>query len=186
MTMDWHRQAARHVKAYRRELAHVPTALFITAASLTDAGQNEVQSVPIVKDPWLAKPPKTRGKRGRKERYALSSRYLGDVLKAGAPLRPRTATFCGGSLDLTTMNTVEQLFVLLVVDATPDDGATGKQSTPGARGCAGHSPRSRRAQPGEQPGRVPVPAQPRRGSRTSASRIAAAADAPTIAHQAGA
>ena len=126
MIMGWHRQAAKYVKAYRRELVHVPTALFITAASLTDTGQDDVQGVPIVKDPWLAKPPKTRGKLGRKERYALPSHYLGAVLKACAPLRPRTVAFFAGSLDLTTMNLFEKLFVLLVIGATPGDGRNWK------------------------------------------------------------
>ena len=33
-----------------------------------------------------------------------------------------TAAFFAGSLDLTTMNILEKLFVLLVVGATPGDG----------------------------------------------------------------
>ncbi len=122
MIMGWHRQAMRYVTSHRTELQTVPTALFITAASLTDTGETEVEGVPIVKDPWLAKAPGTPGKLRYRERYALPSHYLGDVLKKAAPLRPRTVAFFGGCLDLTTMNVLEKLFVLLVVSATPGDG----------------------------------------------------------------
>ncbi len=126
MIMGWHRQAKRYVARHRAELAGLPTALFITAASLTDAGSDDVQGVPIVKDPWLAKAPRNAGKLRREERYALPSHYLGDVLKACAPLRPRTVAFFAGSLDLTTMNVFEKLFVLLVIGATPGDGRNWK------------------------------------------------------------
>jgi menaquinone-dependent protoporphyrinogen IX oxidase len=122
MIMGWHRQAERYLKKHRTELAQMPTALFITAASLTDAGGDEVDGVPIVKDPWLAKPPRDAGKLRYKERYALPAHYLGDVLKVCAPLRPRAVAFFAGSLDLTTMNVFEKLFVLLVIGATPGDG----------------------------------------------------------------
>jgi len=126
MIMGWHREAERYVKKHRAALAGLPTALFVTAASLTDTGEDDVQGVPIVKDPWLAKPPRDARKLKYKERYALPSHYLGDVLKKCAPLRPRTVAFFGGSLDLTTMNVFEKLFVLLVVGATPGDGRNWK------------------------------------------------------------
>ncbi len=122
MIMGWHRQALRYLKTHRAELQSVPTALFITAASLTDTGETEVDGVPIVKDPWLAKAPRTPGKLRYRESYALPAHYLGDVLKEAAPLRPRTVAFFGGCLDLTTMNIFEKLFVLLAVSATPGDG----------------------------------------------------------------
>jgi menaquinone-dependent protoporphyrinogen IX oxidase len=126
MIMGWHRQAVRFVAKHSEELAELPTALFITAASLTDCGESDVQGVPIVKDPWLAKAPGNAAKLGRKERYALPRHYLGDVLKKAAPLRPRSVAFFAGSLDLTTMNVLEKLFVLLVVGATPGDGRNWK------------------------------------------------------------
>ncbi len=122
MIMGWHRAAAKYVKTHRNALAPIPTAFFITAASLTDTGEDDVQGVPIVKDTWLAKPPASPGKLRRKERYALPAHYLGDVLKECAPLRPRTVAFFAGSLDLTSMNIFEKLFVLLVIGATPGDG----------------------------------------------------------------
>lgn len=126
MIMGWHRQAVRYLKKHRADLERLPTALFITAASLTETSESDVQGVPIVKDPWLAKAPRDAAKLGRKERYALPQHYLGDVLKKAAPLRPRSVAFFVGSLDLTTMNLFEKAFVLLVVGATPGDGRNWK------------------------------------------------------------
>ena len=123
MIMGWHKDAEKYVKTpSRRQLAQVPTAFFVTAASLTETGEDDVRGVPVVKDPWLVKKPREAGKLRRKERYALPAHYLGDILDACAPARPRAAAFFAGSLDLTTMNVFEKLFVLLVVGATPGDG----------------------------------------------------------------
>jgi menaquinone-dependent protoporphyrinogen IX oxidase len=122
MIMGWHRDAERYVKRHRDQLASVPLALFVTAASLTEDGMTAVRGVPVAKDPWLVKKPRSADKLGRKERYALPSHYLGDIFKACGPARPRSAAFFAGSLDLTTMNIFEKLFVLLIVGATPGDG----------------------------------------------------------------
>lgn len=122
MIMGWHKDARRYVKKHREGLAQVPFAVFVTAASLTEDGESVVRGVPVAKDPWLVKPPRDAGRLRRKERYALPSHYLGDILDACAPAMPRAAAFFAGSLDLTTMNILEKLFVLLVVGATPGDG----------------------------------------------------------------
>ena len=122
MIMGWHRAAARYVKQHRDALADIPFALFITAASLTEDGASEVGGVPVAKDPWLVKAPRNADKLRRKERYALPRHYLGDIQKACAPARPRSVAFFAGSLDLTTMNLFEKVFVLLVIGATPGDG----------------------------------------------------------------
>lgn len=122
MIMGWHRQARRYVSRHRAELAGVPYVVFVTAASLTEDGADAVRGVPVAKDPWLVKKPRDAGRLSRKERYALPAHYLDDVLKAGAPAQPRAVAFFAGSLDLTTMNIFEKLFVLLVVGATPGDG----------------------------------------------------------------
>jgi menaquinone-dependent protoporphyrinogen oxidase len=126
MIMGWHRQARQYVTKHRRELERLPTAFFITAASLTATDDDHVQGVPIVTDPWLAKAPRDAAKLRFKERYALPQHYLGDVLKKAAPMRPRSVAFFAGSLDLTTMNVLEKLFVLLVIGATPGDGRNWK------------------------------------------------------------
>jgi menaquinone-dependent protoporphyrinogen oxidase len=126
MIMGWHRQAVKYVNKHRGELERLPTALFITAASLTETGETEVQGVPIFKDPWLVKAPRDAAKPSRKERYALPQHYLGDVLKKATPVKPRSVAFFAGSLDLTTMSILEKLFVLLIVGATPGDGRNWK------------------------------------------------------------
>lgn len=126
MIRGWHKDALMFVVKHRGELAARPTAYFITAASLTETGEDEVAGVPIVKDPWLAKPPRDAAKLGRKERYALPSHYLGRILEKSEPLRPRVCAFFAGSLDLTAMSLFDKLFVLLVVGATPGDGRNWK------------------------------------------------------------
>jgi menaquinone-dependent protoporphyrinogen oxidase len=126
MIRGWHKDALAFVVTHRLELTERPTALFITAASLTETEENVVQRVPIVKDPWLARRPRDAAKLRRKERYALPSHYLGDVLKKTEPFRPRVVAFFAGSLDLTTMSLLDRLFVLLIVGATPGDGRNWK------------------------------------------------------------
>ena len=122
MIMGWHKDAEKYVKRHHEALARVPAAFFVTAASLTEDGQDNVRGVPVVKDPWLVKKPRNADKLTRKERYALPSHYLGDIFKVCGPAQPRSAAFFAGSLDLTTMNVFEKLFVLLIVGATPGDG----------------------------------------------------------------
>ncbi len=122
MIMGWHKDARKYVKRHKDQLGAVPFALFVTAASLTEDGVDAVQGMPIAKDPWLVKKPKNADKLSRKETYALPRHYVGDILKACAPARPRSVALFAGSLDLTTMNTLEKLFVLLAIAATPGDG----------------------------------------------------------------
>jgi menaquinone-dependent protoporphyrinogen IX oxidase len=122
MIMGWHKHAEKYVKRHRSQLADAPLAIFVTAASLTEDGMDAVRGVPVDKDPWLVKKPRNADKLSRKERYALPAHYVGDILDACGPARPRSIAVFAGSLDLTKMNLFEKLFVLLVVGATPGDG----------------------------------------------------------------
>jgi menaquinone-dependent protoporphyrinogen IX oxidase len=122
MIMGWHKDAHKYLKRHKDQLISVPFAVFVTAASLTEDGLDAVRGVPVAKDTWLVKPPKNADKLSRKERYALPSHYVGDVLDACSPARPRSVALFAGSLDLTTMNVLEKLFVLLIIGATPGDG----------------------------------------------------------------
>jgi menaquinone-dependent protoporphyrinogen IX oxidase len=122
MIMGWHRDARRYLRLHRAQLEAVPFAVFVTAASLTEDGLDAIHGVPVAKDPWLVKRPGNADRLKRKERYALPSHYLKDIAAASVSARPRSIAFFAGSLDLTTMNIVEKLFVLLVVGATPGDG----------------------------------------------------------------
>jgi menaquinone-dependent protoporphyrinogen IX oxidase len=112
----------RYVSRNRDALARVPIAFFITAMSLTETGEDEVEGVPIVKDSWLVKKPCTAGRLSRRERYARPAHYLGGVRKKAPQVRPCSVAFFAGSLDLTKMNLFEKLFVMLVIGATPGDG----------------------------------------------------------------
>ena len=122
MIMGWHREAKKYVKRHRDQLAGVPFALFVTAASLTEDGLDAVHGVPVAKDAWLVKKPRNADKLTRKERYALPAHYVEGIAAACGTARPRSIAFFAGSLDLTTMNIFEKLFVLLVIGATPGDG----------------------------------------------------------------
>jgi menaquinone-dependent protoporphyrinogen oxidase len=122
MIMGWHKHAEKYVKRYRDQLADAPFAVFVTAASLTEDGMDAVRGVPVDKDPWLVKKPRNADKLSRKERYALPTHYVGDILSACAPAQPCSVAVFAGSLDLTKMNLFEKLFVLLVIGATPGDG----------------------------------------------------------------
>jgi menaquinone-dependent protoporphyrinogen IX oxidase len=122
MIMGWHKDARKYVRRHKDQLATVPFAVFVTAASLTEDGVDAVQGMPIAKDPWLVKKPKNADKLSRKERYALPRHYVGDILTECEPALPRSAALFAGSLDLTTMNVFEKLFVLLVIGASPGDG----------------------------------------------------------------
>ena len=122
MIMGWHKEARKYLKRHKDELGAAPFALFVTAASLTEDGVDAIHGMPIAKDPWLVKKPRSAEKLSRKERYALPCHYVGDILKVCAPARPRNVAVFGGSLDLTTMNILEKLFVLVVIGATPGDG----------------------------------------------------------------
>jgi menaquinone-dependent protoporphyrinogen IX oxidase len=122
MIMGWHKDARKYVRRYKDQLGSVPFVVFVTAASLTEDGTHAVRDVPVAKDTWLIKKPRSADKLSRKERYALPSHYVGDILDACAPARPRSVALFAGSLDLTKMNVFEKLFVLLVIGATPGDG----------------------------------------------------------------
>jgi menaquinone-dependent protoporphyrinogen IX oxidase len=119
--MGWHKDAVRYVARHRDTLAERPTAYFITAMSLTETGDDSADGVPVVTDSWLVKKPKHAAGLSRRERYARPAHYLEKPFKRAPRVRPRSVAFFGGSLDLTTMNIFEKLFVMLVIGATPGD-----------------------------------------------------------------
>ena len=121
MIMGWHKDAVRFLKRNAAALAGKPTACFITAASLTQTEEEEIDGLPVFIDPWLPKRPRQPERLSRKERYASPRHYLAPILAAGPALRPRSVAFLGGLLDLTEMNILEKLFVLLAVGASPGD-----------------------------------------------------------------
>jgi menaquinone-dependent protoporphyrinogen oxidase len=120
MIRGWHKDALEYVRCNAAALRSRPLAVFITAASLTETNTEVVEEVPIFKDPWLVKQPRQADKLRYKERYARPEHYLGDIVQRTG-VRPQTAAFFGGSLDLTTMSVFDKLFVLVIVGAKPGD-----------------------------------------------------------------
>jgi menaquinone-dependent protoporphyrinogen oxidase len=121
MIFGWHKDALRFIERHRAELATKTTVYFVMAASLTETGEERIDGVPIVKDPWLVKRPKDPAKLGFRERYARPSEYLKKPFGKAPEVRPASIAFFAGSLDLTKMNIFEKLFVTLVIAATPGD-----------------------------------------------------------------
>jgi menaquinone-dependent protoporphyrinogen oxidase len=121
MILGWHKDALRFIARHRAELATMKTAYFVTAASLTETGEDRIDGIPIVKDPWLAKPPRDPARLSFRERYARPAKYLEKPLKKAPEVRPSSVALFAGSLDLTKMNILEKAFVMLVIGATPGD-----------------------------------------------------------------
>jgi len=121
MIMGWHREAAGFVKRHRDSLGLVPVAYFFTAMSLTRVTARTPGDVPVFEDPALAKAPSNPERLSFKERYATVANYLKPALAAAPGVRPVSAAFFAGKLDLTRLNIFQQLFVLVVVGAQPGD-----------------------------------------------------------------
>ncbi len=121
MILGWHRDAERFVKANRRALAHIPTAFFVTMASLTKTDDPPKGGVPVYVDPKLPKPPRTPGRLSLKERYATVNNYLGPILKSASDMRPVSIAFFGGKLDFGRLKFLQMLFIMLIVAAQPGD-----------------------------------------------------------------
>jgi menaquinone-dependent protoporphyrinogen oxidase len=121
MILGWHKDALRFIERHRAELAAKTTVYFVMAASLTETGEERIDGIPIVKDPWLAKRPRDPARLSLRERYARPSEYLKKPFAKAPEVRPSSVAFFAGSVDLTKMNILEKLFVMLVIGATPGD-----------------------------------------------------------------
>ncbi len=119
MIMGWHRAATKFVKQQRDALSRVPVAYFFMARSLTQTGETQVDGVPLVIDPKLPKPPKRADRLSYRERYATVGNYLRPVLKAAPRVKPVSAGFFGGRLDLHRLKLWQKLFVLFIIQAQP-------------------------------------------------------------------
>jgi menaquinone-dependent protoporphyrinogen oxidase len=121
MIMGWHKDAGRFLKRNSAALAGRPTACFATAASLTETQDESVAGVPLFRDPWLVKVPRRADHLTYKERYASPRHYFNDIVGPARAVRFVGVAFFGGSVDLTKMNLLEKLFVMLIVGAAPGD-----------------------------------------------------------------
>jgi len=117
MIMGWHRAATKFVKQHREALSRVPVAYFFMARSLTQTGETQVDGVPLVIDPRLPQPPQHADRLSYRERYVTVGNYLRPVLKAAPRVKPVSAGFFGGRLDLYRLKLWQKLFVLLIIQA---------------------------------------------------------------------
>jgi menaquinone-dependent protoporphyrinogen IX oxidase len=121
MMMGWHGAAVKFVKKHQQALSQKPVAFFLTAMNLTQTDEKGIGAIPIYVDPALAKPPKNAKRLSLKERYATVANYLRPALEAAPLVKPVSAGFFGGKLELYRLPFLQMLFVLLVIQAQPGD-----------------------------------------------------------------
>jgi menaquinone-dependent protoporphyrinogen IX oxidase len=121
MIVGWHRAATRFVKQHQRELSQRKVAYFFTAMSLTQTGESSVLGVSVTLDAQAAKAPKNPGRLSLHERYSTITNYLRPVLKAAPQVKPVSAAFFGGKLEMFRLPPLQMLFVMLVIRAQPGD-----------------------------------------------------------------
>jgi len=121
MIMGWHGDAVKFVKKHQQTLSRMRVAYFLTAMNLTQTNESSVGATSIYVDPRLAKPPKNEKRLSFKERYATVTNYLRPVLDAAPSVKPVSAGFFGGRLELYRLPLLQMLFVLLIIQAQPGD-----------------------------------------------------------------
>ncbi|RPI35013.1 MAG: hypothetical protein EHM70_00975 [Chloroflexota bacterium] len=121
MILGWHRAALRFVKKNRQVLSRVPVAYFFTAMRLTATGETSINGVPVCVDPKLAAPPQKTGRLSFKERYATVKNYLSPALRAAPEVKPVSAAFFGGKLEMFRLKLPQMLFVMAIIRAQPGD-----------------------------------------------------------------
>jgi menaquinone-dependent protoporphyrinogen oxidase len=119
MIMGWHRAATKFVKQHCNALSRMPVAYFFMARSLTQTGETQVEGVPLIIDPKLSQPPQQADRLSYRERYATVGNYLRPALKAAPQVKPVSAGFFGGRLDLHRLKLWQKLFVLFIIQAQP-------------------------------------------------------------------
>lgn len=120
MIMGWHKEAVQFLEKHQSALSHVPVACFLTTLSLTET-QTGFDSIPVYKDPSLAKPPKNANKLSFKERYATVAAYLQPVLEKAPQVKPVSAAFFAGKLDCSKLDLLSRLFAQVIIGTQPGD-----------------------------------------------------------------
>jgi menaquinone-dependent protoporphyrinogen oxidase len=121
MIVGWHRAALGFIKRHRQALSRLPVAYFFTAISLTHTGDRHIDGVPVSVDAAVAKAPSNPKRLSLHERYSTVANYLKPALKAAPSVKPVSAAFFGGKLELFRLNLLQMLFVMVVIRAQPGD-----------------------------------------------------------------
>lgn len=121
MILGWHRRARGFLRRHRRALERIPFAVFVTAMSLTQTGDHELDRVPVHLDPKLPRPPARVGRLSLRERYATVANYGRPILKAARPARPVSLAFFAGRLDYGRLQWWAVVFAMVLVRAQAGD-----------------------------------------------------------------
>jgi len=121
MIAGWHRDAMRFLKRHKEALSRLPVAYFITCISLTKTGETEIDRVPVTVDPDLPREPVQPGRLSFREKYATPGNYLRPLLKAAPGVRPVSAAFFAGKLELFRLNFFQMVFAALVTGGRAGD-----------------------------------------------------------------
>jgi menaquinone-dependent protoporphyrinogen oxidase len=121
MILGWHKTAMQFLRKHKNKFQQKPVALFLTAMSLTQTMENQIQGIPITVDPRLPTPPKIIGRLSFKEKYSTPSNYVLPILKQASPAKPVQIGIFGGRLDYARLNIFQMLFVMLIIQATPGE-----------------------------------------------------------------
>jgi menaquinone-dependent protoporphyrinogen oxidase len=121
MIMGWHRTALRFLKKHRKSFQKIPLAIFMMAMSLTKTDDMGHESVPVILDENLPKPPALKENLNFRERYATLRNYLRPILAATRPSRPASIGIFGGRLEYGRLKWWAVLFAMLIVQAQAGD-----------------------------------------------------------------
>ena len=121
MIMGWHRAALGFLRKYRNNWRQIPLAIFVTAMSLTQTGETNVDGVPMVVDEKLPKPPEQQGRLNFRERYARLANYVRPILRATRPVTPVSVGVFGGRLEYGRLKWWAVLFAMVIIRAPAGD-----------------------------------------------------------------
>jgi menaquinone-dependent protoporphyrinogen oxidase len=121
MIMGWHRSALGFLRKNRKQLSHIPFAIFVMALSLTRSSDKSLNGVPLCIDENLPKPPVKEGRLTFRERYANVANYARPILNAAGPTKPVNIAFFGGRLDYGRLAWWAVMFVMFIIQAPAGD-----------------------------------------------------------------
>jgi menaquinone-dependent protoporphyrinogen oxidase len=121
MIMGWHRGALRFLKKHRKAFDRIPLAVFVTAMSVTQGDEVDLDGIPVYVDEKLPKLPQKEGRLSFRERYALLANYLRPIVRATHPSKPASIAVFGGRMEYGRLKWWAVLFAMLVVQAPAGD-----------------------------------------------------------------
>jgi menaquinone-dependent protoporphyrinogen oxidase len=117
MIMGWHRSALKFLKKNRGTFQRIPLAIFVTAMSLTQTSETNVEGVPVYVDEKLPKAPEKEGSLNFRERYARLSNYVQPIIRASRPAKPVNIAIFGGRMEYGRLKWWAVLFAMLIIRA---------------------------------------------------------------------